>query len=57
MYEGTFLRDKRHGKGRYHWLGGTQYEGHFNNDLKEGYGCFHFSDGKRFEVLLIIDLM
>ncbi len=34
VYVGTYLKDRKHGIGRYCWADGALYEGYFDKDQK-----------------------
>lgn len=39
-YEGQYLRNQRHGKGKMTWIDGTFYEGEWKFGQRNGYGKF-----------------
>uniref|UniRef100_A0A087YMS8 MYND-type domain-containing protein n=1 Tax=Poecilia formosa TaxID=48698 RepID=A0A087YMS8_POEFO len=47
-YEGEFLDDFKHGKGRYSWKNGEFYEGFFYKDFKHGDGEYSWPSGHKF---------
>lgn len=50
VYEGSYVQDKRHGRGTYSWPSGATFRGWFEEDLKEGVGVYVSESGERFEV-------
>lgn len=45
IYEGQFVEDESHGRGRYFSPKGFMYEGEFCNDMFHGRGAIHYLDG------------
>ena len=41
MYTGSFIDDKRQGKGMYVKADSSKYEGDWSNDMMHGQGEFH----------------
>lgn len=48
IYEGEWLNNARHGRGRYTWANGDQYEGEFKNGMRDGKGTYTFSTGESY---------
>jgi hypothetical protein len=46
LYRGDFQDGKRHGKGSFFYMNGSQYTGYWENDLKHGAGVFVHPDGR-----------
>ncbi len=46
MFRGEFQEGKRHGKGTFFYMNGSQYTGYWENDLKQGAGVFVHPDGR-----------
>jgi len=42
MYEGYWLNNRMHGKGKFTWSDGHLYEGEYVNDKRQGYGIFNW---------------
>ena len=50
VYRGTFLQNKRHGKGRHKYaVKGCVFEGSYVDDLRSGYGVYTYKNGDRYE--------
>ena len=49
IYEGEFLGDLRHGKGKFIWPNGDIYEGDYIKDIQSGIGKFTWSSGDTYE--------
>ena len=49
IYEGYWLNNKMHNKGRYIWPDGGMYEGNFDQNKRHGKGVHLFADGKKYE--------
>jgi hypothetical protein len=49
LYEGHYVNDKRHGKGKFTYGNGDIYEGDFANDKRHGKGKMTFADGRVLE--------
>ena len=47
IYQGNFLVNHFHGKGKLIWSNGDIYTGNFENGHYEGKGVFSWADGKR----------
>lgn len=47
-YNGEFLENKRHGKGRQKWPDGSSYVGEFLHDVREGFGRHSWFNGEVF---------
>lgn len=48
-YEGSWLNDKLHGKGKMDWVNGDTYEGEYKDDLRHGFGKMRFKNGDTYE--------
>ncbi|MEP7169484.1 MAG: hypothetical protein ABI855_08965, partial [Bacteroidota bacterium] len=55
-YEGQFVKNKKHGKGKYTFKSGSSYEGDFVKDLFAGEGVFYYDDGSCYEGTFSNDL-
>ena len=50
IYEGEFLDEKKHGKGKFTWgATGNVYEGDFYFDQRQGFGVYTWLDGTKYE--------
>lgn len=45
-YEGFWLNNTMHGRGRYTWKDGRKYDGEYDHDRKHGYGLYLWNDGR-----------
>jgi hypothetical protein len=43
VFDGNFVKGKRHGIGAYNYANGNRYEGEFKNDKPNGRGVFRYS--------------
>ena len=44
-YKGSFINQKKEGKGFYRYNSGETYEGLYNNNLRDGIGIYTYKDG------------
>eukprot|EP00727_Mastigamoeba_balamuthi_P007101 m51a1_g3010 putative morn repeat protein (545) ;mRNA; f:847329-850305 len=49
LYEGKFVSDKRHGRGKQQWVDGRVYEGMWRDDKMHGYGTCTWPTGALYE--------
>ena len=49
VYEGEWIGDKRHGKGKMTWKDGSFYEGEWKENEANGEGTMHYSTGDSFK--------
>lgn len=49
VFEGTFVKGKRHGKGLFIWANGQQHDGDWINDVPTGYAKVLYANGNRYE--------
>jgi hypothetical protein len=47
-FEGSFMNDMKHGKGKFIWQSGNVYEGEFQNDKRSGIGKLTWIDGSSY---------
>ena len=45
LYDGTFKKGKKHGKGKEIYFNNESYEGYFDNSLRHGNGVFYSANG------------
>lgn len=48
-YQGSWVKDKKHGKGECFYPNGDIYKGEFQNDKRHGVGCYTWQDGKKYD--------
>lgn len=49
LYEGSFMKGRPQGWGKYVWKTGSSYLGELNNGQRDGYGIYKYEDGSYFE--------
>lgn len=49
VYQGEYLRGKRHGKGKFTWVNGEEFEGEWKNGKKNGFGIWKSPKGDYYE--------
>lgn len=49
IYEGTFVRGKRHGKGLFIWANGQRHDGDWLDDIPTGQAKVIYANGNRYE--------
>eukprot|EP00826_Nyctotherus_ovalis_P033705 TRINITY_DN2744_c0_g2_i1.p1 TRINITY_DN2744_c0_g2~~TRINITY_DN2744_c0_g2_i1.p1 ORF type:complete len:150 (+),score=27.90 TRINITY_DN2744_c0_g2_i1:73-522(+) len=49
FYEGWWVDDLQHGKGKETWADGSKYEGEYWNGKKQGFGKYEWADGSKYE--------
>ena len=44
FYEGSYLKDQKHGTGYFQWKSGNSYSGNYKYDERSGYGVMRWTD-------------
>ena len=48
-YEGDWINNQMHRRGKYEWKDGRKYDGEYHYDKKQGFGIYIWTDGRRYE--------
>ena len=56
-YEGSWVQNKRHGRGVFKYPNGDLYEGNWSNNHKHGYGRYVYANGDVYEGEFKSDMM
>ena len=48
-YEGDWVNDTQHGKGKYIWADGSIFEGSFSKGVRQGFGIWKYNNGTVYE--------